>query len=260
MLKSRIIPCLLMSEGNLVKTQNFQNPKYIGDPLNAVRIFNEKKADELMLIDISATRNGTEPDFSFIEKIAYECRMPFCYGGGIKNVNHVKTLISLGVEKVSISSSAINNLSLLADASRMVGTQSIVLVLDIKKHWLKRKYEIFTHNGQKGTGLTLDRFLDDIKKLDIGELVINSISNDGMMSGMDEDLIRLVYNKATIPTTFVGGIGSQKDIKRIINCYGIIGVGVGSLFVFKGKYRAVLINYPNRTEKEKINSLSIKEI
>ena len=120
MLKSRIIPCLLMSEGNLVKTQKFQNPKYIGDPLNAVRIFNEKKADELMLIDISATKNGTEPDFDLIEKIAYECRMPFCYGGGIKNLSQIKDLISLGIEKVSISSSAIKNFSLIADASKVV--------------------------------------------------------------------------------------------------------------------------------------------
>ena len=254
MLKSRIIPCLLMSEGNLVKTQKFQNPKYIGDPLNAVRIFNEKKADELMLIDISATKNGTEPDFDLIEKIAYECRMPFCYGGGIKNLSHIKDLISLGVEKVSISSSAIKNFSLIADASKVVGNQSIVLVLDIKKHWLKRKFEIFTHNGTKKTGLTLDKFLDDIKQLEIGELVINSIANDGMMLGMDEELINLVYKKVTIPTTFIGGIGSQEDIKSIINSYGIIGVGVGSLFVFKGKYRAVLINYPNKTEKEKIYS------
>ena len=204
MLKSRIIPCLLMSEGNLVKTQKFQNPKYIGDPLNAVRIFNEKKADELLLIDISATINGTDPDFDLIGKIAYECRMPFCYGGGIKNVNQIQDLISLGVEKVSISSSAIKNLSLLSDASKIVGNQSIVLVLDIKKHWLKRKYEIFTHNGQKATGLILDKILDDIEKLDIGELVINSITNDGMMLGMDEDLIKLVLSKIKIPTTFVG--------------------------------------------------------
>ena len=254
MLKSRIIPCLLMSEGNLVKTQKFQNPKYIGDPLNAVRIFNEKKADELLLIDISATINGTDPDFDLIGKIAYECRMPFCYGGGIKNVNQIQDLISLGVEKVSISSSAIKNLSLLSDASKIVGNQSIVLVLDIKKHWLKRQYEIFTHNGQKATGLILDKFLDDIDKLDIGELVINSITNDGMMLGMDEDLIKLVYSKIKIPTTFVGGIGSQEDIKKIINAYGVIGIGVGSLFVFKGKYRAVLINYPNKKEKELINS------
>ena len=133
MLLPRIIPCLLLTNEGLVKTENFKNPKYIGDPINTVKIFNEKKADELMLIDISATRNGTEPDFSFIKKIAYECRMPFCYGGGIKNLSHIKDLISLGVEKVSISSSAIKNFSLIADASKVVGNQSIVLVLDKQK-------------------------------------------------------------------------------------------------------------------------------
>ena len=156
----------------------------------------------------------------------------FCYGGGIKNLSHIKDLISLGVEKVSISSSVIKNFSLI-DASKVVGNQSIVLVLDIKKHWLKREFEIFTHNGTKKTGLTLDKFLDDIKQLEIGELVINSIENDGMMLGMDEELINLVYKKVTIPTTFIGGIGSQEDIKSIINSYGIIGVGVGELFVLK---------------------------
>lgn len=252
MLRSRIIPCLLVHNKGLVKTVQFnlKGGKYIGDPINAVKIFNEKEVDEIMVLDIDATINGYEPDMELIRNLAIECRMPFCYGGGVTTVEQVKKIITLGAEKVAISTAAIYNIDLLYEMSRAVGAQSIILVLDVKKKGLlKKEYEIFTHNGTKRTGFKLLDFLKNIREIPYGELVINNIDQDGMMKGYDFELADLVRKAIDLPMTILGGAGSMNDIKELINRYKTIGAAAGSLFVFKGKYKAVLINYPNKEEK-----------
>jgi len=249
MLHPRIIPNLLIHNKGLVKTINFKDPKYVGDPINAVKIFNEKSVDELIVTDIDATVKNIDPDYSMIEKLAMECRMPLCYGGGINNANQAKQIFSLGVEKIAISSSAITNPKLITELSDSVGSQSVVIVMDIKKKFLGKGYELVTHNGTKKTGINPLKFVEEIKELGVGEIVINSIDRDGTMKGYDYQLIDKIRNITTLPMTILGGAGSLEDIGNLINKYKIIGAGAGSIFVFKGKYRAVLINYPNDKEK-----------
>ena len=249
MLNPRIIPNLLIHNKGLVKTINFKDPKYVGDPINAVKIFNEKSVDELIVTDIDATVKNIDPDYSMIEKLAMECRMPLCYGGGINNANQAKQIFSLGVEKIAISSSAITNPKLITELSDSVGSQSVVIVMDIKKKFLGKDYELVTHNGTKKTGINPLKFVEEIKELGVGEIVINSIDRDGTMQGYDYQLIEKIRNITTLPMTILGGAGSLEDIGNLINKYKIIGAGAGSIFVFKGKYRAVLINYPNDKEK-----------
>lgn len=252
MLRSRITPCLLVHKKGLVKTVNFNDPKYVGDPINAVKIFNEKEVDELIVLDIDASVEGRGPDFDLIKNLAVECRMPFCYGGGVTTVEQAKKIISLGAEKVAISSAAIKDTTLLKNIGQAVGVQSVVMVLDIKKKSLLGGYEIVTHNGKKSTGLKLKDFLQVINKIGVGEIVINSIDGDGKMQGFDFKLFDLVRESIDMPMTMIGGAGSLDDIKQAIQRYKTIGVAAGSLFVFKGKYRAVLINYPDYEERKSL--------
>ena len=256
MLRSRIIPCLLVHKKGLVKTVNFKEPKYVGDPINAVKIFNEKEVDELIVLDIDATVDGREPDFEMIKNLAVECRMPFCYGGGVRSVEHAKKIISLGAEKVALSSAALENTSLLEQIGRAVGIQSVVVVLDVRKKKLFGGYDIMTHNGKKKSDIKLADFLGRLSQIGIGELVINSIDDDGKMQGFDFKLFDLVREQTEMPMTIIGGAGKLDDLHQAVNRYGTIGVGAGSLFVFKGKYRAVLINYPNFEERRHLYQLS----
>lgn len=252
MLYPRIIPCLLIHNKGLVKTTKFKNPKYVGDPINAVKIFNEKEVDELIVLDIDASVNGNEPNYKMIENLAVECRMPLCYGGGIRTVDQAQTIFSLGVEKISISSLAIENSSIISKMADRVGKQSVVVVLDIKKRTFGSKYEIYTHNGKRGTGLDPVAFVSELQRLGAGEIVVNSIDQDGVMNGYDIDLIKQIREKITIPITVMGGAGNLTDISKIINEFGVIGVAAGSMFVFKGKFKAVLINYPVPKEKDEL--------
>jgi cyclase len=250
MLFPRIIPCLLVKNNGLVKTVNFSNPKYIGDPINAVRIFNEKEVDELIVLDIDATCENREPNYKMIEHLAAECRMPLCYGGGVKTSGQVQRIIELGVEKVSLSSAAIENPEIVTEAAEYVGNQSVVVVLDVKKGLSNNEYEVRTHNGQKKTEKHPEELARQMERLGAGEIVINSIDNDGLMKGYDFDLVKKIRDEINIPMTVLGGAGSLHDIRHLFQTFGIIGAAAGSLFVFKGVYRAVLINYPNRTEKD----------
>lgn len=251
MLRPRIIPCLLVHEKGLVKSVNFKNHKYVGDPINAVRIFNEKEVDELMVIDIDATVENREPDYKMIENLAAECRMPLCYGGGVKTVEQAQRIFSLGVEKIAVSSAIIEDPDFITRMAEKVGTQSVVAVLDVKKKLLGG-YEVYTHNGKKKTGKNPVEFAKELEKLGIGEIVINSIDNDGVMKGYDMGIIEKVREAVSIPMTVLGGAGSLEDIKQLIKKFGIIGASAGSLFVFKGVYKAVLINYPTREEKDNL--------
>ncbi len=250
MLHPRIIPCLLVHNKGLVKTTKFKDHKYVGDPINAVKIFNEKEVDELIVLDIDATMEGREPDYKMIENLAVECRMPFCYGGGIKTVDQAHRIFSLGVEKIAISSSALENPAIVTSMAERVGRQSIVVVIDVKKKTLSGKYELWTHNGSRNTGKHPADFAAEMERCGAGEIVVNSIDNDGVMKGYDLHLLQKVRDSVSIPMTVLGGAGSLEDIGAVIHRHGIIGAAAGSLFVFKGKYRAVLISYPGKAEKD----------
>jgi cyclase len=249
MLRPRIIPCLLVSNKGLVKTINFNNPKYVGDPINAVRIFNEKESDELTILDIDATRLNKEPDYKSIEYWASECRMPLCYGGGIKTIEQAQRIFSLGVEKIAISSEAIRNPEIISEISERVGSQSVVVVLDLKKK-LFGGYELVTHNATKSVKVNPLEFALKAINLGAGEIVLNSVDLDGTMKGYDLELVKKFKEKVTTPLTILGGAGSLSDIETVIDNFGIIGASAGSLFVFKGVYRAVLINYPDPATKD----------
>ena len=252
MLRPRIIPCLLVSNKGLVKTVKFGASKYVGDPINAVRIFNEKEVDELIVLDIDATTTGSEPNFRMIQNLAAECRMPLCYGGGIKTVDQAKTIIGLGVEKVALSAAVINNPALVTQISDEIGSQSVVAVLDVKKRLFGDRYVVYTHNAKVNTGKCPIDFSQSLEKLGVGEIVLNSIDNDGEMKGYDLILAKKIREKIGVPMTVLGGAGSLKDIGSLINNFGVIGAAAGSLFVFKGAYRAVLINYPNVVERDSL--------
>lgn len=252
MLRPRIIPCLLVHNNGLVKTVNFGSPKYVGDPINAVRIFNEKEVDELMVVDIDASVLCREPDYKMIERLAAECRMPLCYGGGIKNSAQAQRIFGLGVEKVAFGSVAIERPEFITEIAAIVGNQSVVVVIDVKKQALANKYEVYTHNGKRSTGVNPVEFVKRAEKLGAGEIVVNSIDNDGVMKGYDFALIEKIREAVNLPITVLGGAGSLSDIGKLISKCGVIGAAAGSLFVFKGIYRAVLINYPSRDEKDSL--------
>jgi cyclase len=254
MLRPRIIPCLLIHKGGLVKTVQFGSPKYVGDPLNAVRIFNEKEVDELMVIDIDATRHGKAPDEAVIGNLAAECRMPLAYGGGVKTVEQIERLIALGVEKVAVSSAAIANPDLIPRAAERVGRQSIVGVMDVKAGGLLRKTEVVTHNATKRTGLQPLEFAKRLQQLGVGEIVVNSVDRDGMMQGYDMALVDSIREATDVPLTILGGAGTLDDVRQLVQRHKVIGAAAGSLFVFKGKFRAVLINYPDQATHEGLYS------
>ncbi len=251
MLRPRIIPCLLLHDKGLVKTVNFKSPKYVGDPINAVRIFNEKQVDELAFFDIDATVLGKEPDYVLIEKLANQSRMPLCYGGGVQTVEQAQKIFSLGIEKIALSSAVIKNPQLVTQIADRVGSQSVIVVLDIKKKLLGG-YEVYTHNGKRSTGINPIKFAIELEQLGAGEIILNSIDQDGVMKGFDMILIDKIAENISIPLTVLGGAGSLEDIEKVIDKHGVIGVAAGSLFVFKGPYKAVLINYPTQSEKNKV--------
>jgi cyclase len=252
MLRPRFTPCLLVHKGGLVKTVGFKAPKYIGDPINAVKIFNEKEADELVVLDIDATVNNAEPDYRMIANLAAECRMPLCYGGGVKTPEQAKRIIGLGVEKVAISAAAVEDLTLISRIAGEVGRQSVVVVLDVKKKMFSKDYEVFTHNGRYNTKRNVLEMAVLAQEAGAGEIVINSIDRDGEMKGYDLVLAKIIRHTVKIPITFLGGAGSLTDIENLIRTCGVIGASAGSLFVFKGVYKAVLISYPTLAQRDEL--------
>lgn len=255
MLRSRIIPCLLVKDKGLVKTVRFSDPKYVGDPINAVRIFNEKRVDELIVLDISATSRTAPPDFKMIEHLANESQMPLCYGGGIKSAAQAKMIISLGVEKIALSSVVLENPNIVTEISEEIGRQSVVVVMDVKRQLLGKTYRIYSNNGKKNTGKCPLAFLTELQDLGVGEVVLNSIDHDGIMKGYDLLLVKQVHEQIHVPLTVLGGAGSLDDMATLIRHFGTIGAAAGSLFVFKGPYKAVLINYPGPDEKNKLTAV-----
>lgn len=250
MLRPRVIPCLLIQDSGLVKTVRFKDAKYVGDPINAVKIFNEKEADELIVIDIDATVNGAEPNYKQIANLAAECRMPLCYGGGIRTAEQAKKIIALGVEKVAISSAALDNPNLISQIAEEIGSQSVVVVLDYKPRLLSKNHEVWTHNGKRNTKRNVLDVALEVEKLGAGEIVLNSIEHDGRMKGYDITLARKLRETVHIPITILGGAGSLDDMRSVVAACGVVGVAAGSFFVFKGPYRAVLISYPTTQQKD----------
>lgn len=251
MLRPRIIPCLLVHQGGLVKTQGFKAPKYVGDPINAVKIFNEKESDELLVLDIDASVNKAEPNYALISKLAAECRMPLCYGGGITTAKQASRIIDLGVEKIAISTAAVANPSLLGEIAQAIGRQSVVVVMDVRKRTglLAKGYEVCTHNAQRSHKLDPLTLAKTYQDAGAGEIVINSVDRDGEMKGYDLDFAERVRAVVKVPLTLLGGAGSLQDMGELFRRCGVVGAAAGSLFVFKGRYRAVLINYPTDRQK-----------
>ncbi|MDD2101069.1 AglZ/HisF2 family acetamidino modification protein [Pseudomonas putida] len=252
MLRPRIIPCLLIQDSGLVKTVRFKDPKYVGDPINAVKIFNEKEADELIVLDIDASVKGVEPNYKQIANLAAECRMPLCYGGGIRTAEQAKRIISLGVEKVAISSAALADPMLITRIAEEIGRQSVVVVLDHKHRMLSKSQDVWTHNGTRNTKRSVLEVAMEMQELGAGEIVINAIDNDGRMKGYDIDLALKLRQSLHIPITILGGGGSLEDMRSVVSACGVVGVAAGSFFVFKGSYRAVLISYPSAQQKDEL--------
>ena len=259
MLSSRIIPSLLISNRRLVKTIKFSNPRYLGDPLNAVKIFNEKRADEILILDISATANGVPPDIDFIRDLASECRMPLTYGGGIKSLSHAMSLIELGVEKVAISSAAIFNPDLICEIVREIGSQSLAIVIDIACGKNIDDFLIRTSGGKIRVNGSPYEYIKKFQDLGAGEIVINSIDRDGMMCGYDLTMAHKFRNCCSLPLTILGGCSCLEDIGDLISEFDVIGAAAGSVFFYKGGLKAVLINYPDKKQKELLYSANKRQ-
>ncbi|MBS3918868.1 MAG: AglZ/HisF2 family acetamidino modification protein [Deltaproteobacteria bacterium] len=250
MLKTRIIPCLLLKGQGLVKTVKFRNPKYVGDPINAVKIFNDKEVDELVLLDIEASVEGRPPRIKLISEIASECFMPLSYGGGLRDLDDIKTVFNLGVEKVIINSYAIENPNFVKEASGRFGSQSVVVAVDVKKSAFG-KYEILTYGGRRKAKLNFVDHVKEMEKLGAGEIFLNSIDRDGAMEGYDIEMIKKVTDSVSIPVIACGGAGRVEDFVEAVVQGGASAVAAGSMFVFHGKHRAVLITYPSIHDLQK---------
>ncbi len=243
MLRTRVIPCLLLRNRGLVKTVKFKAPTYLGDPINVVKIFNDKEVDELVLLDITATVEKRRPAFKYIAEIATECFMPLAYGGGIRDLGDVKTLLNVGVEKIVMNTQAAEKPSLIAEAADFAGSQSVVVSIDVKRTLLG-KYEVFTRSGSTATGRNPVELAVDMEKQGAGELLLNSIDRDGTMHGYDLALIKRVTHAVSIPVVACGGAGNVQHLRQAVQEGGASAAAAGSLFVFQGPHRAVLISYP----------------
>lgn len=249
MLQTRIIPILLLKNQGLVKSIKFKNEKYIGDPINAIKIFNEKEVDELIILDIMASINKKEPNYELIKDFASECFMPLCYGGGVNNISQMEKIYSLGIEKISLNTVAIENINLIKEASCNFGSQSIVVSLDIKKGLFGQS--VYTSRGKKKIKGNIQELVLKYQDAGAGELLINSIDKDGTMTGYDLDLINEISSILDIPVVACGGAGCLNDLKKGKEA-GASALAAGAFFVFHGKHRAVLITYPDQDDLQKI--------
>jgi len=247
MLTTRVIPCLLLRNQGLVKTVKFRDPKYVGDPINAVKIFNDKEVDELLFLDITATVERKAPPMKVIAEIASECFMPLAYGGGIRSMEDVRQIFTVGVEKVCVNTHAVEDPEFIRQAADIFGSQSIVVSIDVKKS-LFGKHEVHTHGGTRNTKLDPVEHAVRMEQLGAGELFLNSIDRDGTQQGFDIDLLRRVAAAVRIPVIACGGAGTVDHLRQAVKDGGASAVSAGSMFVFHGKHRAVLISYPGQDE------------
>ena len=249
MLRHRVIPVLTIDERRLVKTVRFRNPRYLGDPLNAVRIFNEKEVDEIVVLDIAATRRARAPDFDFISDLASECFMPMAYGGGIVSLDHVARVLALGVEKVVINTAAIEAPSLVTAAATPYGSQAVVVSIDVRRRWTGKR-DVVTRSATKSMKRDPVTLARTMEQAGAGELLLTSVERDGEMQGYDLDLIREVTAAVTIPVIACGGAGSLDDLRLAVREGGASAASAGSLFVYQGKHRAVLVNFPSQEVRD----------
>ncbi|MEK2645198.1 AglZ/HisF2 family acetamidino modification protein [Bdellovibrio sp. BCCA] len=252
MYRNRVIPVLLIDNGSLVKTKQFKDAVYVGDPVNAVRIFNEKEVDELTIFDISATRENREPDYSLIEEIAGECFMPVNYGGGLSNLNQIRRVFDCGVEKITINSAA-RNLDVVSSAAAVFGSQSIVVSIDCKKKVFLGGYSCYGSSGSVDLKISPENLARETEQAGAGEIIVSAIENDGVMKGYDLKLIKEVSSAVSIPVVAVGGAGELFHFSEALRV-GASAVAAGSMFVFHGKHRAVLISYPSSDDLSALNS------
>lgn len=243
MMRARVIPVLLIKNQGLVKTVRFRDEVYVGDPVNAVKIFNEKQCDELIILDITATKEKKGINFKLVEEIASECFMPLSYGGGISSLHQVEKLLKLGIEKVILNSVLISNPAFLKEAVKSFGSSTIVASIDIKLNLL-RQYRIFSHAGFDAKGINLTQFVDGIVESGAGEIMVNSVDRDGTLSGYDFQLALTVTGKIGVPVVFCGGAKDFENIKELLVTTNVNAAAAGCLFVFHGRHRGVLISYP----------------
>jgi len=251
MLQTRVIPVLLLQNKGLVKTVKFKNSTYIGDPLNAIKIFNEKEVDELIFLDIDASKEGRNPDFNIIENFASECFMPVCYGGGITTIDEIQKIFALGIEKVSLNTAILKDKNLIKEAVSVFGSQSIVVTVDIKKT-LFGKYQVYNHQNKQMIKEPYIEYIKDLEKLGVGEILINNVDLDGTQQGYDIFLLKEVVNNVKIPVIACGGGSGLDDFKKVKKQAQVAAVAAGSFFVFQGKHNAVLITYPKYEVLEKL--------
>lgn len=251
MLKIRIVPCLLLKGQGLVKTIKFKNPTYIGDPINAIKIFNDKEVDELVFLDITATREKRKPNFKLLSEIASECFMPLGYGGGINSLEDIEQLFNIGIEKVIINTAAFSNLNLITEAAKVFGSQSIVASVDVKKTWWRKKHTVLIRSGKEDTGINPVEYAKRMENAGAGEIILNSIDLDGTMRGYDLPLIKNISKEVSIPIIALGGAGSIQDFGYAVKA-GASAVAAGSFFVFQMPHRAVLITYPTQQEIDSV--------
>jgi imidazole glycerol-phosphate synthase subunit HisF len=249
MLKTRVIPCLLLRGAGLVKTTRFKDAKYIGDPINAIKIFNDKEVDELVLLDITATREGRGPSFAKIEQVASECFMPLAYGGGLASVDDARRVLKLGVEKVVFNTATWRAPDVVRDAAREFGAQAVVASIDVRRKLFGR-HEVFVEGGTRGTGEDPVDYARRMEDIGCGEIFLTSIDRDGTMKGYELDLIASVAAKVQIPVIAAGGAGTVADFGAAVREGGAAAVAAGAMFVFHGPHRAVLITYPGQAELE----------
>jgi cyclase len=247
----RIIPCLLLRNNGLVKTVKFKDSTYLGDPINTVRIFNEKEVDELIFLDIDASKKKKEPPYEMIQNLASECFMPFAYGGGIQSLKQIEAITKSGAEKIIINSSAFLQKGFVREAARQFGNSTIVVSVDVKKEFFKGNV-VYIHGGSKSTGKNPVEYIQQMEQEGAGEIFLNSIDRDGTMEGYDLDLITSVSKKVKIPIIACGGAGKLDDFRNAFKFGGASAVSAGSFFVFHGKRRAVLITYPSYSEISEI--------
>lgn len=243
----RIIPCLLLDGQGLVKTRRFKDPTYVGDPINAIKLFNDKQVDELIFLDIMASREGKEPNYGLLEKLASECFMPLSYGGGVRTAAQARRIVSLGIEKVALNAAALENPGTISAISEELGASSTVVSIDIRRDWFGR-YRVFDSMRRKMTKLDPLHHVKTLVNAGAGELLINDVDADGMQKGYDQNLIKSVCQTVNVPVIACGGAGSLSDMRAAIQDGGASAAAAGSLFVFKGPHRAVLINYPSQEQ------------
>jgi len=243
MLKMRVIPVLLLHNRGVVKTTNYKDPVYIGDPINIVKIFNEKEVDELVIFDIDASKEAKEPDYSLITAFATECFMPVCYGGGVTNLEQMRKIFSLGVEKISLNFATMSGIDLVKDAVQSFGAQSVIITVDVKKNILG-KYKLYNHGRNRLEKIDIEEVVSIINDLGVGELIVNNVDRDGTQVGYDIDLIKKISSMTTIPVVTCGGASSLSSFSEARTEAGVSAVAAGSMFVFQGRHKAVLISYP----------------